>query len=47
MVEMRVSEAGEEILVYTFKRPSEAAEMIEYLADFLPGAEFLVQPLRH
>lgn len=47
MVEMRVRDAGEEILVYTFKEPKEAAEMIEFLSDFLPEAEFLVQPLRH
>ncbi|MEM7520406.1 MAG: hypothetical protein AAF307_05150 [Pseudomonadota bacterium] len=47
MVEMRVREAGEDILVYTFKKPREAAEMIGFLSEFLPAAEFLIQPLRH
>jgi hypothetical protein len=47
MVELRVRECDEDILVYTLAGPSKAAEMIIFLADFMPGAQFLVQPLRH
>lgn len=46
-VELRVSEGGRDILVYTLKSVGEAAEMIRFLADFLPRAEFVIQPLRH
>lgn len=46
-VELRVSHDGAEILVYTMKGTGEAAEMIGFLSGFLPGAEFLVQPVRH
>ena len=47
MVELRVSEEGREVLVYTFRATSEAAEMITFLAGFLPGARFLIEPVRH
>lgn len=46
-VELRVSDGGAEILVYTMKGAGEAAEMIRFLSDFLPGAQFVIQPLRH
>ena len=46
-VELRVRNAGEEILVYTFKNPSDASEMIHFLSEFFPEGEFILQPLRH
>ena len=46
-IELRVSEAGEDILVYNFQTPAEAGEMIHFLSDFFPSARFTVQPLRH
>jgi hypothetical protein len=47
LVELRISDEGEDVLVYTFTRITEAAEMMRFLAEFLPGATFLIQPLRH
>lgn len=47
LVELRVREEGEDILVYTFRSLVEAAEMISFLSDFLPRAQFVVQPCRH
>lgn len=46
-VELRVSEDGEEILVYALKDLAKAAEMIDFLSEFLPDAQYLVQPGRH
>ena len=46
-VELRVREDGADIIVYTFESPTKAADMINYLSEFFPRAEFLVQPLRH
>ena len=46
-VELRVREGGTDVLVYTFETPTKAADMIHFLSDFFPAAEFLVQPLRH
>ena len=46
-VELRVSDEGKEILVYTFESAGEAAEMIHFLTDFLPAAQFVLQPMRH
>jgi hypothetical protein len=46
-VELRVRDEGRDILLYTFDSAGRAAEMIHFLADFLPKAEFVVQPLRH
>lgn len=47
MVELRVNEGGEALLIYTFKAIGPAAEMIVFLKDFFPRAEFVLQPLRH
>ena len=47
MVELRVRKDGEDVLVYTFKNVGEASEMIHFLSDFWPRADFVVQPLRH
>lgn len=47
MVELRVAENGREMLVYTFRGTAEAAEMMRFLAEFLPEARFLIQPVRH
>ena len=47
MVEMRVRVDGEEVLSYTFRSVSEAAEIIQFLSDFFPNGQFLVQPLSH
>lgn len=46
-VELRVRDADAEILVYTFRQVSEAAEMIRFLSEFLPEARFVLQPIRH
>ncbi len=46
-VELRVRDRGEDILVYAFKNPSDAGEMIRFLADFFSEGEFIIQPLRH
>lgn len=46
-VELRVAKDGEETLVYMFERPAAAAEMIAFLSEFWPDAEFVLQPLRH
>lgn len=47
MVELRVREQGEDVLVYSFKNASEAAEMVHFLSDMMPGASYVVQPIRH
>lgn len=47
MVELRVADDGRDILIYTFRGAAEAAEMMRFLVEFLPGARFLIQPLRH
>lgn len=47
MIEMRVQDAGEDVLTYTFKTLSEASEMLSFLKDFFPQARFVIQPLRH
>ncbi|MEO9824897.1 MAG: hypothetical protein ABJF50_10835 [Paracoccaceae bacterium] len=47
MVQMRVEDAGEVELEYTFSSLSEASEMLAFLKDFFPSATFLIQPLRH
>jgi hypothetical protein len=46
-VELRVRQGGTDVLVYTFETPTKAAEMIHFLTEFFPAAEYLVQPLRH
>lgn len=47
MVQMRVQDAGETVLEYTFGSLSEASEMLSFLKDFFPAATFLIQPVRH
>jgi hypothetical protein len=47
MVRMTVEESGEAILVYTMRSVSDAAEMMLFLRDFLPGARFVLEPVRH
>ena len=47
MVELRVRDQGSEILVYALQSVAEAAEMMHFLGDFLPSAQFTVQPLTH
>jgi hypothetical protein len=47
MVELRVAEEGREVLIYTFGKVAEAAEMMNFLSEFLPDARFLIQPVRH
>lgn len=47
MVELRVNDGTSDILVYALKSVTEAAEMVHFLGDFLPSAQFTVQPLRH
>ena len=46
-VELRVMQDEETILRYLFRTVAEAAEMVLFLADFLPGSRFLVQPAPH
>jgi hypothetical protein len=46
-VELRVREEGQDILIYNFKTATDAAEMVHFLSDMMPGASFLVQPIRH
>lgn len=47
MIEMRVQEAGQDVLYYTFKSITEASEMFAFLKDFMPEAQFTIMPLRH
>lgn len=47
LIELRVQNPGEDVLVYVFREIREASEMIEFLSYFWPSAEFLVQPARH
>ena len=47
MVQMRVEEAGEALLVYNLRSVAEAAEMMVFLRDFLPSARFVLEPLHH
>lgn len=47
MVELRVADAGEEILQYSFATIQEASEMLQFLKDFFPAGTFVIQPLRH
>ena len=44
-VRLAVVQAGVEELVYGFESAAEAAEMIDFLREFWPGAEFVVEPL--
>lgn len=47
IVELRVADGGQDLLVYTFRGMAEAAEMMRFLSEFLPEARFLIQPVRH
>jgi hypothetical protein len=47
LVELRVAEDGQDVLIYTLSGVPEAAEMMRFLAEFLPDARFLIQPVRH
>jgi hypothetical protein len=47
VVELRVREKNVEILVYSFKNATDAAEMLHFLSDLMPGASYIVQPIRH
>jgi len=47
MVEMRVRDGGADVLVYVFRTIAEAGEMMAFLREFFPSAQFLVQPLPH
>ena len=46
-VELRVQDAGEDILVYALPGLDEASEMFNFLREFFPEAKFIIQPLRH
>ncbi len=47
MVELRVEDAGEEILRYSFQTIREASEMLDFLKDFFPAGTFVINPVRH
>lgn len=47
LLTLRVQEDGADSLVYTFRTIAEAAEMIDFLRDFLPRARFVIEPARH
>ena len=47
MIEMKVEDAGKEILCYCFKSVKEASDMFVFLRDFFPDGTFIIQPLRH
>lgn len=47
MLELRVRDAGDDVLVYTFRSAAEASEIIRFLSDFFPRAQFVLQPLSH
>ena len=47
MIELRVSEDGQEILIYTFREIAAAVEMMGFLSEFLPEARFVIQPVPH
>ncbi len=44
---MRVREGGEDILVYHFPSIRDAAEMFSFISDLMPGAQFVIEPIRH
>jgi hypothetical protein len=35
------------LLEYSFATTREVAEMVAFLRDFLPAAQFVIQPVRH
>lgn len=47
MVELLVRKDGRDELVYVMKSVAEATEMVDFLSDFWPDAQFVMQPLRH
>jgi hypothetical protein len=47
MICMTVRQDGEDILVYRFGTMREAAEIFDFIADLMPGAQFIIEPLRH
>jgi hypothetical protein len=44
---MTVRENGEPILVYHFSSIREAAELFDFISDLMPGAQFVIEPIRH
>jgi hypothetical protein len=42
-----VQDAGDDILVYSFAKLDEAAEMFDFLRAFFPRARFVIQPQMH
>lgn len=47
LCELRVREGRADSLVYVFRSVREATAMVRFLEDFMPGAEFVIQPVRH
>lgn len=46
-VRFAVREAGEEVLVYHMSSIREATEILAFIREFFPRAEFVFEPLRH
>jgi len=47
LLELRVQEDGSDTLIYTFRSVTDAAEMVAFLKDFFPKADFVLGPVRH
>ena len=46
-IELRVQQAGEDVLVYSFPDLNGAQKMFGFLHEFFPGATFVIQPQLH
>ena len=44
---LRVRDHGEDILVYHFSTMREAAKTFLFVSEFLPHAQFILEPARH
>lgn len=44
---MKVTEEGREVLVYHFASIAEAAKTFDFISEFFPQAQFVIEPIRH
>ena len=47
LCELRVREGRADSLVYVFRSMRDAIAMVQFLKDFMPDAEFVIQQVRH
>lgn len=46
-VALQVRPAGSAMLEYSFATTQEAAAMVAFLREFLPDAQYVIQPVQH